>query len=187
MSQSTDAPEMPKSRFDVFAIWLAALSGGASAMWASYLEISEALRQGKWVTLPYWFFAYACLIFAAWIWDRRARAERDYFRAAVAAAADGRRVRESIGQLLANGSELIVLINRAHQLPIVEAQAWMDNAAAEIGRLLDSSYVARFHSAAGSGPVDREPSPKNLLLAAIRFRLKRLNEFLAELAPRFAR
>jgi hypothetical protein len=79
MNHPTDAPEKPKSRFDAtfWAILFVVLSGGPSAMWAFYQELSEAIRQQKWAILPYWFYAYACVIIAAWLWVRRMKGERD--------------------------------------------------------------------------------------------------------------
>jgi hypothetical protein len=108
-------------------------------------------------------------------------------RVQLVALTDKRKIRESIGRLLASGNALMVTIKNAHALlPIKEAevaQVWMDNAASEIGKLLDSSYVARFHSPTpGIGQLGLMKTPENLLVVAVHFRLMRLNEFLAELA-----
>jgi hypothetical protein len=120
----------------------------------------------------------------------KARFEPDAVQAHDAAerlTAQNRKLREGLGKLVAGGNELMVAINSArNELPIKQAQDWMDNAAAEIAKLLDSSYVARFHSPAGTGPPDLASNPTSRLSAAIRFRLMRLNEFLAELSQRNA-
>jgi hypothetical protein len=109
MSDSTGAPKNPKSpfetsRFEFVAILLCVLSGAASAMWAIYQEISEALRQGRWAIMPYWLFAYACVFVAAWIWCRRVKAERDHLRAVVASA-DTRRLHLTVheGEFVGTG------------------------------------------------------------------------------------
>ncbi len=69
--------EKGRRRFVGKFLWvlLGALSGGASAVWAMYLEIVESIRQDKWGTLPLWFFAYVCVIFVAWMLHRDLRTE----------------------------------------------------------------------------------------------------------------
>lgn len=186
MSDSIDAPQRRKRRFvwEFVGLWFGILSGGISAAVAMYHEIMESIRMEKWWTVPFWFYAYASVLFVAWLFRRQTMAESAELRARLIAMSDTRKIRELIGQLLANGNQLMVVIQRDGPLPVKEAQDWMDNAATEIGKLLDSSYVARFHSPAGVGLPDLENNPRNRLSTAIHFRLTRLNQFLAELAPR---